>query len=74
MEPTACYTVGQLIEALRKFPPDTVPISPEPLFTGVKLIPQGATKNHPASVLIAAPRRPEKDEDCFGRKREPSAA
>ena len=37
---TICRTVADLIAELSKLPPDTVPLSHEPPFTGIKVVPQ----------------------------------
>lgn len=37
---TICRTVADLIVELSKLPPETIPTSHEPPFTGVKVVPQ----------------------------------
>jgi hypothetical protein len=49
-----CNTVGELIEALSKLPPETVPIGIDPPFDGIKLVVQ-----HNGKVLLCRPRTPE---------------
>ncbi len=46
---TSCRTVAELIEALKALPPDTVPISLDPPFAGVEIVPQEDGR----SVLLA---------------------
>jgi hypothetical protein len=48
--PVVVCTVGELIEALEKFPPEYGVIALEPPFTGVKLVPQASGK-----ILFSAP-------------------
>lgn len=48
-----CRTAAELIEALKKLPPDTGIYTREPPFTGVSVVPQGDGK------LLFAPPRPE---------------
>lgn len=43
-------TVGELIKELEKLPSSTIPISLEPPFDGIKLVPQGNGK-----VLFSSP-------------------
>lgn len=45
-----CKTVGELIAELQKLPSETVPISLEPPFNGVKLVP-----DHNGKVLFGRP-------------------
>jgi hypothetical protein len=64
VEPIICRTVGELIEALKTLPAETIPYSIAPPFDGVKIVPQ--TNGY---ALIAATREHSKDEDVYGRKR-----
>jgi hypothetical protein len=54
MDEVVCNTVGELIAALSKIPPETIPIGIEPPFDGIKVVPQTNGK-----VLFGRPREPE---------------
>lgn len=64
MDPIICKTVGELIEALKTLPPETIPYSVEPPFNGISIV-----RQDDGYVLLAATRRLEKDEDVYGNKR-----